>query len=102
AVQQLDDRCRSADAREARRTCATAGRRECEPLLDDAVLTRVVREDDAAAARSQESDGVINGSRKNVKFTVDLDTERLEDAFRRVTAAAGRCRHRRGHRVGEL
>ena len=70
-----------------------------EEALDDAVLERVVGQDDEAAARPQQVDGGGEALLERVELLVDRDPQRLEDARRRMDPAAdarvGRARRAR-------
>ena len=90
AAHEADGLHRSAHARQVGRALAGAGG-DGEPLLDDAVLTGVVREHGDAAARARRLDGLVERVGQHVELAVDLDPNRLERPLRRMSAgAAGR------------
>ena len=61
-------------------------------LLDDAIFTRVIRQHYDSSTWNSGLNGLIECVRQNIKFSVDLDADGLECAFRRVaaTSASGR------------
>jgi hypothetical protein len=76
-----------------------------EPILGDAVLARVVRDDDAPAAGDQGADGGIEGVGQDLEFLVDGYADRLEDPPGRMApgpASGGRdgVPHDRGQLSG--
>src|SRR5262249_29687690 len=82
---------------------AAPRRRPPKAVFDDAVLTRVIREHDAATTRNEQLDGVVEGVAEDVELTVDLDADRLERATGRVAAVpAGSRGDRVAHDVGQL
>ena len=93
---------RAAHAGQLGRAFARAGL-GAELLLDDPVLTGVVREHRDPAARHDGLDRRVDRRRQHIELAVDLDTDRLERALGWMTTGApGRCGDRAGHDRGQL
>ena len=74
-----------------------------EPLLDDPVLSRVVRQHCDTATRTGVSHCKVESSGQNGEFFIDRNTKSLECPLGRMTSStASWCRNRRCDDVGQL
>ena len=73
-----------------------------EEALHRAVLERVKRHHDCAAARPQQALDLVQAPLDLADLVVHADAKRLESARRRVDSAPGPARHRAAHDLGEL
>src|SRR5690606_36177029 len=73
-----------------------------QETLDDAILQTVERDDREAAAGPQHSLGRVQPALQRVQFAIQMDTNGLKGARRRVRLVAGPLAKRAMHRADQI